>query len=189
MSWKGGTSLRRTKRQFLLGAPQIPGRPCGRGASGVTRHQLRGRLPSRRCLGYGGVAGMEGAPSPPGRCGSGAVEPGSLWRRQTRAPPLPGRPLPSPQLWALLAPRAYRLLFPAALQATDHQIGVEHRLEGARALRPAVAEGLHAAAVAPVAHRAHRARPQAPGTAAAIDAVHADHAGGGAPVARGACCR
>lgn len=84
--------------------------------------------------------------------------------------------IPSPRP-PLSRPAAYRLLLAAVLEAADHQVGVEHRLEGAGALGPAVAEGLHAAVVAPVAHRAHGAGPHAP--RAAVDAVDTDHPAGG----------
>lgn len=96
-------------------------------------------------------------------------------------PPMspPGRRALSipPRRFPLPRPAAYRLLLTAALDAADHQVGVEHRFEGAGALGPAVAEGLHAAVVAPVAHRAHGAGPHAP--RAAVDAVDADHPAGG----------
>lgn len=91
------------------------------------------------------------------------------------APPT-GRPLARRPAWrGPRAPRPHRLFLLAALQAADHQVSVEHGLETARALRPAVAQGLRAAVGAPVAHRAERARAQPPG--AAVDAVDANHAG------------
>lgn len=90
-------------------------------------------------------------------------------------------PLGRPPAWRELRPHSpHRLFLLAALQAADHQVGVEHGLETARALRPAVAQGLRAAVGAPVAHGAQRARAQPPG--AAVDAVDTDHAGlAGAP--------
>ena len=104
--------------------------------------------------------------------------------RRSAAPGDPRRARPRSCCRGTPAPRgppgAYRLLLAAALEPADHQVGVQHRFQGAGALGPAVAEGLHAAVVAPVAHGAHGAGPHA--ARAAVDAVDADHgagAGGG----------
>lgn len=115
------------------------------------------------------------------RCPLGSCHLWCLPHTAPSAAPPSTTPSAVPPAWRGPRPqRPHRLLLLAALQAADHQVGVEHGLETARALRPAVAQGLRAAVGAPVAHGAQRARAQPP--SAAVDAVDTDHAGpAGAP--------
>lgn len=128
--------------------------------------------------GYPFPAGLS---PPPHSCPTWLVLPSMPRSNRPLSRAAQGKPLGRPQAWRGPQPqRPHRLFLLAALQAADHQVRVEHGLETARALRPAVAQGLRAAVGAPVPHGAQRARAQPPG--AAVDAVDTDHAGpAGAP--------